>query len=247
MDTLSQIHSSQANLVPSIEIELEESETYESLLDIKQRERTFSIFEAPTEQKTTNAFDFDDFLAHLQQNKAEKKIGRNHQQSALEFKEMLKKMKFPGISREEALYYVEAFTIFDLDGNGAINEQELIHAMDTLEMNMTPDQVKRMIQTVDVDGNGDVSLEEFIRLMVSIRSKNRFISSDSQIKEAFSVVDLDRDGLIGPDDLVALFVEVGEVITYETAQEMIAAVSKNKEDPKVGISDFIVLLKDHDL
>jgi Ca2+-binding EF-hand superfamily protein len=200
-----------------------------------QRSRQSSLFSKAA------SFNFDEFIAHLQESR-DKKIGRQNQN---EFKEMLKKVKFPGITREEALYYIEAFTIFDLDGNGSINEEELWNAMETLEMNMSPDQVKKMIQTVDVDGNGDVSLEEFVRLMVSIRSKNKFIKTDHQIKDAFALVDVDRDGKLGPDDLVALFLDVGEVITLENAQEMVIAVSK-KEDGFVTMSDFHALIREAD-
>jgi Ca2+-binding EF-hand superfamily protein len=118
--------------------------------------------------------------------------------------------------------------------------------METLEMNMTPDQVKKMIQTVDLDGNGDVSIEEFIGLMVSIRSKNKFIKTDNQIREAFSLVDYDGDGKIGPKDVVDLFLDIDEVITLNTAEEMIRSVSRNQEGGHVTISEFFALVKEPD-
>jgi Ca2+-binding EF-hand superfamily protein len=129
-----------------------------------------------------------------------------------------------------------------LDGNGAINEDELINAMETLEMNMTRQQVKNMIQSVDVNGDGDVSLEEFIKLMVSIRRKNKFLSNDAQIRKAFLMVDEDKDGSIGAEDLMALFKEVGDEISYEVAVEMLMAASSLQE-AHVEMKDFIQLMK----
>ncbi len=97
----------------------------------------------------------------------------------------------------------KAFCAFDTDSSGAINEHELVDAMNSLNMNTNEKDVKEMIMAVDVDGisqqldilgDGDISIDEFIKLMVKIRAKSRFLQNEEQIQEAFDMLDEDGDG-----------------------------------------------------
>jgi calmodulin len=76
---------------------------------------------------------------------------------------MARKMKDTD-SEEEIL---EAFKVFDKDGNGFISAAELRHIMTNLGEKLTDEEVDEMIREADIDG-------EFVDALVS-RSRSRAI------------------------------------------------------------------------
>merc|ERR1712188_340717 len=75
---------------------------------------------------------------------------------------MSKKMK-DADSEEELM---EAFKVFDKDGNGFISSVELRHVMTNLGEKLTDDEVDEMIREADVDGDGQVNYDEFVKMML---------------------------------------------------------------------------------
>ena len=59
----------------------------------------------------------------------------------------------------------EAFRMFDIDGDGLIDSDELKYAMKMMGEELTDDEVAEIIGELDVDGDGFVSYEEFYAMM----------------------------------------------------------------------------------
>ena len=76
---------------------------------------------------------------------------------------MARKMKDTD-SEEEIL---EAFKVFDKDGNGFISAAELRHIMANLGEKLTDEEVDEMIREADIDGDGQINYEEFVKMMMS--------------------------------------------------------------------------------
>merc|ERR1711988_1857567 len=76
---------------------------------------------------------------------------------------MSKKMK-DADSEEELM---EAFKVFDKDGNGFISAVELRHVMTNLGEKLTDEEVDEMIREADVDGDGQINYEEFVKVMMA--------------------------------------------------------------------------------
>ena len=76
---------------------------------------------------------------------------------------MARKMK-DSDSEEEIL---EAFKVFDKDGNGFISAAELRHIMTNLGEKLTDEEVDEMIREADIDGDGQINYEEFVKMMMS--------------------------------------------------------------------------------
>ncbi|UKK01874.1 calmodulin [Theileria orientalis] len=76
---------------------------------------------------------------------------------------MARKMK--ECDTEEEL--IQAFKVFDRDGNGFISAQELRHVMTNLGERLTDEEVDEMLREADIDGDGKINYEEFVKLMVS--------------------------------------------------------------------------------
>ncbi|KAL3873878.1 hypothetical protein ACJMK2_036961, partial [Sinanodonta woodiana] len=54
---------------------------------------------------------------------------------------------------------LEAFKVFDPDGNGYITSDHLRHIMTTMGERMTDDEVEEMIDDADADGDGHIEYE----------------------------------------------------------------------------------------
>merc|ERR1712029_61698 len=63
----------------------------------------------------------------------------------------------------------EAFKVFDGDGNGFINRQELAVVMMNLGETLTGAEIESMIEEADIDGDGQINYEEFYNMMTSTK------------------------------------------------------------------------------
>ena len=63
----------------------------------------------------------------------------------------------------------EAFRVFDSDGNGFINRQELRAVMMNLGEKLNEEEIECLIDDVDIDGDGQINYEEFYIMMTSTR------------------------------------------------------------------------------
>lgn len=59
----------------------------------------------------------------------------------------------------------KAFRVFDHDGNGLIDKEELRKTMKTLGEKLSKSDVKAMIKSADKNGDGLIDYEEFIKMM----------------------------------------------------------------------------------
>mmetsp|Transcript_127121 Transcript_127121/g.179455 ORF Transcript_127121/g.179455 Transcript_127121/m.179455 type:complete len:81 (+) Transcript_127121:1-243(+) len=60
---------------------------------------------------------------------------------------------------------MEAFKVFDADGNGMISADELRQIMANLGEELTEEEVEEMVREADIDGDGEINYEEFVRMM----------------------------------------------------------------------------------
>ena len=55
--------------------------------------------------------------------------------------------------------------MFDSDGNGFINRQELGYVMENLGQKMERTEIESLIDEIDIDGDGQINYEEFYLMM----------------------------------------------------------------------------------
>lgn len=61
----------------------------------------------------------------------------------------------------------EAFKVFDMDGNGTIDEKELRVTMKKLGEKLSDEDIRAMIRAADKNGDGKIDYEEFIKMMLA--------------------------------------------------------------------------------
>ncbi|MED6132764.1 putative calcium-binding protein cml25 [Stylosanthes scabra] len=69
----------------------------------------------------------------------------------------------------------DAFSVFDIDGNGSITADELHNVMASLGEQCSLEECRKMISGVDSDGDGAIDFEEFRMMMTG----SRFVSLES--------------------------------------------------------------------
>ncbi len=71
----------------------------------------------------------------------------------------------------QLLILMQAFDLFDADGSGSIDLNEMRIAMKALGFNQTKEEVRRMVAEVDDDGSHSIEFGEFLKLMTKTAEK----------------------------------------------------------------------------
>jgi hypothetical protein len=80
----------------------------------------------------------------------------------MEFIEMMPRQERDDNAEEEM---IEAFRVFDTDGNGSITADELRQIFNNLGEKLTDEEISDMIKEADTDGDGEINYQEFVRMM----------------------------------------------------------------------------------
>uniref|UniRef100_A0A8C9D3T0 Calmodulin like 5 n=1 Tax=Panthera leo TaxID=9689 RepID=A0A8C9D3T0_PANLE len=142
------------------------------------------------------------------------------------------------LSEEQVAEFKRAFSMFDKDGNGKINVQELGAVMQALGENPSEAELKQLIARVDTDGDGHISFDEFLAEMAKIVKSS---GSEAEMREVFRAFDLDGDGHISVNELKQAMAKLGENPSQEELDAMIQGADVD-QDRQVNYEEFVRIL-----
>mmetsp|Transcript_47156 Transcript_47156/g.52542 ORF Transcript_47156/g.52542 Transcript_47156/m.52542 type:complete len:150 (-) Transcript_47156:1616-2065(-) len=141
-------------------------------------------------------------------------------------------------TEEQIAEFKEAFSIFDRDGDGTIDNDELGTVMRSLGNQPTEEEVENMIREADTDGNGTIDFVEFIEMMPG---QERDDNAEEEMIEAFRVFDTDGNGSITADELRQIFNNLGEKLTDEEISDMIKEADTDG-DGEINYQEFVRMM-----
>ncbi|KAG0590187.1 hypothetical protein M758_1G077500 [Ceratodon purpureus] len=142
---------------------------------------------------------------------------------------------------------VEAFKMFDRNGDGKISSKELGTVLRSLGENLSEVELEQMIRDVDADGDGEIDLQEFINLNSGARRGGVSLSggevSDAEaLQSAFDVFDSDKDGFISAPELHRVLSSLGDDhVSMDDCRYMISCVDADG-DERVDFKEFQKLM-----
>merc|ERR1712151_256831 len=118
--------------------------------------------------------------------------------------------KQTALSEEQKNEIKEAFELFDADGSGQIDVEELKIATRALGFEPKPGEIEAMIASVDDDGSGQIGFDEFLQMMT-----NKILNRDpeEELLKAFKLIDDDETGFISLSNLRRVAQMLGERLT----------------------------------
>ena len=93
------------------------------------------------------------------------------QNGSIDFTEFVTLMAKQSQGKESEEELLEAFKVFDKDGNGNISALELKQVMHNLGENLSDADIEEMIREADLDGDGEINYNEFVKMMKSDKEK----------------------------------------------------------------------------
>ncbi len=135
--------------------------------------------------------------------------------------------------------------MFDKDGDGTIDSEELASVLQVLGMNPNKEELDILLDSVDADRNGVIDLEEFIDVMrghLHHGPSDGAPTADDELREAFAVFDKDANGFISPDELKSVLLNLGEKLDDNEVRAMIMAADRDGNG-QIDYEEFIAMMR----
>lgn len=110
----------------------------------------------------------------------------------------------------------KAFSVFDVDGDGAITSKELADVMRSFGLNPSEDELMDMINKFDIDGDGMVSFPEFLQMMAP--------NEDDYQKDIYDVMrlfDPNNNGFIDLREIQNILMQFGSTELQPTQEDVL--------------------------
>jgi len=145
--------------------------TEEQLTEFKE---TFSLFDKDGDG-TISTKELGTVMRALGQNPTESELQDMINEvdadgnGTLDFTEFLSLMATKTKELDVEEEFIEAFRVFDRDGNGFVSAAELRQALTAMGEKMTDEEVDEIIKEAQIDGEGMINYERFVKMMMGER------------------------------------------------------------------------------
>ena len=143
---------------------------------------------------------------------------------------------------ETIAQYRDVFEVFDKDKDGHITKEELKKALTKLHVDVSDEDVDRMMANVDTDGNGEIDFDEFCQMMAQ---PSETTTAVEDLREAFKAFDTDNDGYISKEELHQVMKELDDTMTEADIDAMMDAADTNN-DGRIDFAEFERMMNDQD-
>ncbi|XP_064596847.1 neo-calmodulin-like [Liolophura sinensis] len=149
------------------------------------------------------------------------------------------------LTESDAREMLEAFKLFDRDGDSRISKTELGSVLRALGQNPTEASVREILKETDANKNGFLEFDEYKNLV-----KSHVISQEEiqkKLLNAFKVFDKDNNGALSVRELTRILTMTGEKMTREEVREVFRDLDVNCDGKLVYSGKFKYNLAEYHL
>lgn len=140
----------------------------------------------------------------------------------------------------------EAFRFLDINGDGTVSVYELRTIIHSLGHFPSTAELRQVLKDHNITGDEFLTFEDFVDTMATFGGFSEKCEHEKEeLRLAFKYFDRRGQGYISANDLRNVLECLGEDITEEEVDEMIAEVDING-DGRIDFEEFIACLKVHD-
>merc|ERR1711966_384508 len=132
----------------------------------------------------------------------------------------------------------EAFDLFDTDGSGAVDFEELHTAMKALGFEPKKEEIAKMVKEMDKDGDATVDFEEFC---IMLAEKMNQKDGKEEMMKGFKLFDEEGSGKISFKNFKKVAKELGESLSDEELTEIIAEADTDG-DGEISEAEFLAVM-----
>jgi len=139
--------------------------------------------------------------------------------------------------------FLDAFRVFDLNGDGRITAKELNYVLKELGIKMKKKDIEKMINELDKDKNGTIEYSEFVQMMTMPASRE---ADEFELREAFRCIDTDGNGYISREELkqaVEKIMSMDKKISMQDVEEMMREADVDGNG-LIDFDEFVRILVD---
>ena len=127
--------------------------------------------------------------------------------------------------KEELKRLRQIFYKIDLNLDGKISKEELFIAYKDAGIQISKEELEKIIKSIDFDGNGSIEYEEFIR--VTLPKDQLF--TDINLRNAFEMFDLDKNGSISMSEILEV-IGADKEIDKNVIEELKSEILKDGDE-----------------
>uniref|UniRef100_A0A3B3ZCC8 EF-hand domain-containing protein n=1 Tax=Periophthalmus magnuspinnatus TaxID=409849 RepID=A0A3B3ZCC8_9GOBI len=124
-----------------------------------------------------------------------------------------------------------AFKAFDYEANNTVDVREIGTIVFSLGCFPSQADLHDFIAQVEEDHTGFIHLEKFLPVMTNVLLEKRFPPiPEDKLLQAFEVLDKEKKGYLEQEELTKYMMQEGEVFTQEEMDEMLTALTDQKDN-----------------
>jgi len=141
------------------------------------------------------------------------------------------------LTEQQVAEFKECFEMFDEDGSGSIDKEELHFVLHMLGSKMTQKEIGDMMEEVDEDSSGDVEFAEFCALM----ARQMYATGEEhQLRQVFNILDESGSGLVSKASLRYVILSLNLTQTAEEVDDMFSVF----RGPQLNFQQLYTLFQD---
>ena len=142
---------------------------------------------------------------------------------------------FENISKNKTKEYKKIFEMFDSNKDGFVNSEELSNIFKVLDINVSNEEIKEIIEENELEGNEQINFENFISI---VNKRERDFDNEESIIKAFKVFDKEGNGLININELKSIMLNVGNNLSEAEINELLMEADSDM-DGFINYEEFI--------
>nr|XP_046918052.1 calcium-binding mitochondrial carrier protein SCaMC-3-like [Dermatophagoides farinae] len=188
----------------------------------------------PLQQQQQHRFYFDEVINDEQQEEEEynNRFYDDETFTVENYKAIFTSPQYKQLTLADKQRLERLFKEIDVDGNGVIDFNDLLQALEQKGIKATHENVKHLILRSDINLDGDIDFAEFVSYC---------LENEKQLHVIFKDIDINSDGKIDSHELVVAFKRAGIKVDEQEAIRLVRRIKADSNNPnkfELNFSEF---------